>query len=183
MAEENETTIGPHGAKRISWGGLEIAALAAVKAKARRSLMKEQLKRHPFKRVMRKGLKAFGVLPNNKYVELRRHIAATKIQRVWRNTLSRPTEAHSDDGMGAISLDDDDAAWKGRSIVKRSILGRQQIIKNNRKNGSSGEAGPSLTSGRDAMSMQVSTSDKDVRPQSQVGSAMGELTGQRVVRT
>ena len=176
----NEATIGPHGAKRISWGGLEIAALAAVKAKARKALMKEQLKRNPFKRVMRKGLKAFGVLPNNKYVELRRHIAATKIQRVWRNTLSRPTEAHSDDGMGAVSLDDDDAAWKGRSIPKRSILGRQQNI---RKNGSGGDAGLSLTSGRDAMSKQVSTSDKDVRPRSQVGSAMGELTGQRVVRT
>jgi hypothetical protein len=166
MEEENETT-GPNGVRRISWGGLEIAALAAVKAKAREALIKGQL--NPFKRVLRKGLKAFGFLPNNKYVELRRHIAATKIQRAWRNTLSRPTEAHSDDGMGAVSMDDDDTAGKGRSaptstlervMMKRSILGRdqQQNLKNIRN----------------------STSDKDVRPESQVGSAMGELTGRRV---
>jgi class 3 adenylate cyclase len=163
MAKENETNIGPHGVRRISWGGVEIAALAAVKAKARKALLNEQLKRNPFKRFMRKGLKVFGFLPNNKYVELRRHIAATKIQRVWRNTLSRPTEAHSDDGMGAVSLDVDDTAWKGRSaptsaldraLKKRSTLGRHQQQRNIRK--------------------------KDVRPQSQVGSAMGELTGQRV---
>jgi class 3 adenylate cyclase len=190
IAEENETTDGPHGAKRMSWGGLEIAALAAVKAKARERLINEQLKRNPFKRVIRKGLKAFGFLPNNKYIELRRHIAATKIQRLWRGTLSQPTEVHSD--MGALSLDDDDdTAWKGRSAPKRtldratkkrSIVSRyqQQSVKNIRKTGSSREIGPSLPSKRDVMTKRLSISDKEVRPESQVGSAMGELTGQRV---
>jgi class 3 adenylate cyclase len=190
MTEEN-TTNGLHGVRRISWGGLELAALAAVKAKAREAQIKKQLKGNPFKRAMRKGMKAFGLLPNSKYVELRRHIAATKIQRAWRNTLSRPTEAQSDDELGAASMDDDDVAWKGRSaptsalervLKKRSMLGRyqQQNCKNIRKTGCSGEEKPSLTSGRNAMSKKLSIPDKEVRPESQVGSAMGELTGQRV---
>eukprot|EP00934_Nitzschia_sp_Nitz4_P004902 Nitzschia sp. Nitz4//scaffold133_size116822//8420//11773//NITZ4_003791-RA/size116822-processed-gene-0.48-mRNA-1//-1//CDS//3329535348//4892//frame0 len=177
--EDAKTTTGGRGiqSKKMNWGGLEMAALAKVKAMAdERRKMEENsgfasriLGR--LKRVLRRA----GVLPATN-VELQRHLAATKIQRAWRARLFRPMENKSMDGMDVISTDDD--GWRGRAggsnalervLKKRNMLG--QYHRQNNRNIRNDSTHP----GTDGMQQHAST-----RADSQVGTAMAEVTGQWV---
>ena len=176
--------------RRGSWGGLEIAALAAVK------LNESSKKKDPFiVRKCHKLLQWSGLVRNDR-VELNRHIAATKIQRAWRNRLARPVEARSEDGAGAFigigggdnhtdgggGMDD---TWRTsrtangsttleRTMRKRSTLGQQNNCAKSirgRPSGTNNNVRPYRPSG---------TGKADNNRDSQVGSAMAEVTGQRV---
>lgn len=167
--------------RRGSWGGLEIAALAKVKAMADERRKKEKqlgFFSRNFER-MKRGFRSVGFLPNTN-VELKRHIAAAKIQRAWRRRLMRPIETRSMDGLELASVDDDN--WRGRStgnnalervLKKRSMLGSyyRQNGRNIRFNVDS----------QDGEKSRPDTRDKTgARADSQVGTAMAEVTGQWV---
>jgi class 3 adenylate cyclase len=185
LAEENDA-----GRKKTSWSALELAAIAAVKQKAQEEKIQRQLQRSPYKRVVRFLLRSFGMLPN-KMVELQRQIAATKIQRAWRNTHARPVYAASEDG-GSVDFDE---LPRGRTaptgaldrvLKKRSMMGHLGFSSRRTNNTDSDPMRESF--GRKQSSRKARPTRKqesrmiqqDSRPESQVGSAMGELTGQRV---
>lgn len=163
--------------KRASWGGLEIAALAKVKAMADERRKKEKqlgfISRHIER--MKRGFRSVGFLPNTN-LELKRHIAATQIQRAWRSRLIRPTDTRSADGMDAGS-EHGDEGWRGRgsgtSTLDRVLKKRSYYRQNGR----------SIRSGNDGFEYGKSSPNggKDgKRSDSQVGTAMAEVTGQWV---
>lgn len=170
--------------RRASWGGLEIAALAKVKAMAGERRKKEQqlgfwsrtLER------MKRGFRSVGFLPNTN-LELKRHIAATKIQRAWRGRLARPMETRSMDGMDLESVDGD--GWRGRYsggntlervLKKRNMLGNY-YRQNNRNIRYSNESSAGVRNNRDASTRDQTSG---TRADSRVGTAMAEVTGQWV---
>ena len=171
--QELEARSGAHLLKRASWGGLEIAALAAVKALARQREMEREENKRSFglRKWTKKAKRAFGMLPSTA-VEVGRHIAATKIQRAWRNRLARPTEARSEDGIGTGSVEDD--SWR----KKRPKLGTS-FQRQNAKHLNGSKVGH-RTSDKKSMVAFRGPNFKDKRADSQVGSAMAEVTGQRV---
>mmetsp|Transcript_1762 Transcript_1762/g.3417 ORF Transcript_1762/g.3417 Transcript_1762/m.3417 type:complete len:1158 (-) Transcript_1762:1419-4892(-) len=145
-------------------GGYE-HVVAATRA---REEERQERNAHPF----RAFLKSLGFFPN-KNEDLRRHIAAVKIQRAWRRVLAQrllDDEGYETAGeVGSYSNHD----WKGRSSASISTRGR-----------SAGPADPNRASGgvipvrRIGGDVPMNASRK--RKESQVGSAMRELTGQRV---
>ncbi len=190
-------------ARRTSWRGLEIAALAAVKVRAGEE-KSEKERRNPVNQAMawgRGALRSAGILPNTN-VELNRHIAATKIQRAWRSRLAKPTEARSDDGMQGGSVDGG-LAWTSRdsasvvTLKKRSMLSR-----NTHSNKTAGRLSDQPLRGSEAKAApenQLSSSGsphheyhngrhnqhfshgrRSRADHSQVGAAMAEVTGERV---
>ena len=160
--------------RRASWGALEVATRAAVKTHA----LDGKFTVNPGRKIKgayKKTGRFLGFLPE-KNLELRRHIAATKIQRAWRNTQTRPTGAPSEDG--GHSMDDEPLWGRGRSpggskIKGRSMLGmfQQPTTKNVREN---------VNSTQKPANPKKPPTEEENRPESQVGNAMGELTGQRV---
>ena len=176
--------------KKKSWSRLELAAMAAVKQKAQEEKIQRQLQRNPYKRLVRFVMRSFGMVPN-KMVELQRHIAATKIQRAWRNTHARNMMAYasSDDG-GSVDLDNlsgGKSAPTGaldRVLKKRSMM--VHLGFSSRRSNESDPTRDSLGRRQSSRKNQVqriksnSMMQQEERPVSQVGSAMGELTGQRV---
>lgn len=102
-----------------------------------------------------------GILKDDKE-ELRRQIAATKIQRAWRRLRQRSRD------YDGYESHDDDAAWKGRGSynMERAIKKRSD----QRQSGGSGIGDDS----------ERSQTESRRRNESQVGSAMRALTGKRV---
>jgi len=187
-AAEKEKLLEPkQGAglsRRASWGGLEIAALAKVKAMADERRKKEKELRffsRNFER-MKRGFRSVGFLPNTN-VELKRHIAAAKIQRAWRRRLMRPLDTRSMDGLEVASVEDDN--WRGRStgtsalervLKKRSVLGSYY-----RQNGRNIRFSAESPDGEKSRLESSSVREKaGSRADSQVGTAMAEVTGQWV---
>jgi class 3 adenylate cyclase len=184
--------------KRTSWGVLQIGVLAAVKAQAEaeaREAKDAESSSSKGLRVMdsvKWSLRAMGIMGNER-LEIRRQISATKIQRAWRAHLR--FEFASQDGSQDGDLESD-VAWSGRSGVpnnpsekiqhKRSVM-RQYAQTSTRNNSgrldrkdirdSKKEARKSATC-RPSESRFKSESGKG--RESQVGSDMRELTGQRV---
>lgn len=155
--------------KRGSWGGLEIAALAKVKAMAdERKKMEKEV--GFFAKLVGRMRGRFGPTTNT---ELKRHIAAAKIQRAWRRRLARPTDNQSMDGLDLQTVDD--AGWKGRlnaASKKRSMLGN--YYRQNGRNIRNGHEN------RDVLGQEHSSRRPGSRADSQVGTAMAEVTGQWV---
>lgn len=117
--------------------------------------------------VVFKILRTVGVLKDNKY-EFRRQMAAAKIQRAWRRCRSANSAdfSESNENHGY-----DDMTWKGRGsssnanrVSKKKSSLRQNMTSTN-------------TNASDHMGRG---SDRRRRNESQVGTAMRQLTGQRV---
>ena len=111
-------------------------------------------------------LRTVGILKDNKY-EFRRQVAATKIQRAWR----RCRATHSADSDGHENHGYDDMAWKGRgsSSNVNSISNKKSNVLQSRTSMN--------PNGSDTV---LRGSDRRRRNESQVGTAMRQLTGQRV---
>ena len=159
-----------------SWGGVQLGVLAAVK----KAQLEEDRKMLPqekgFFAMIRRGLRAVGILRNDDE-EIRRQIAATKIQRVWRATVNlngRP--------IGNSDSREDEAWAPNRSLggnpVERVMQKRSIMRQFNSR-------APPVKNRRSMMGLSIKNGNKNGttgrrQPESQVGSAMRELTGQRV---
>lgn len=169
--------------RHASWGGVQLGVLAAVK-KAQLHEEKRNLPQETgFRGACKKALRAFGIVRGDDE-DVRRHIAATKIQRAWRATVNQHGR------HGSVHGNSEDVAWApsreftdpvDKVMQKRSILRPY-----NNSQTSSGSAG---ANGRRSMlpmpmsvknHIQARTNGGRRRPESQVGSAMRESTGQRV---
>mmetsp|Transcript_4137 Transcript_4137/g.6912 ORF Transcript_4137/g.6912 Transcript_4137/m.6912 type:complete len:899 (+) Transcript_4137:215-2911(+) len=175
----------PNGLIRhASWGGVQLGVLAAVK----KAQLQEERRNSPeesgFKGFVRKTLRAVGILRADDE-DIRRQIAATKIQRTWRATVNQHGR------HGSIQGTSEDVAWApsreftdpvDNVIQKRSIL-RPYNAQPFKGSGSAGANGrrsmlPTPTSVKNHIQARTNVGRR--RPESQVGSAMRELTGQRV---
>ena len=171
-----------HGAKRqASWGSLQWGVLAAVK-KAHMHDARKSLPREPgFVGALRRMFRAIGVIRTDDE-DLRRQVAATKIQRAWRAMVSQHRH-------GSVQGASEDVAWApsrefvpdpaDSTVQKRSLL-RPYISQgsNALKRGSSGRKNMLPIAVKNHIQSRNSVGRR--RPESQVGSAMRELTGQRV---
>ena len=171
-----------------SWGLLQTAELAAVKANAEAEA-REAKKAESSKgfRVMDSAkwfLRAMGILGDERLM-VRRQIAVTKIQRAWRAHIRYEFASHEESQDGDL---ENNVAWSGRSGPsnslekiqhKQSVMRQyaQTSIRNSSIRDSKKEARKSAT-GRPSESRFKSESGKG--RESQVGSDMRELTGQRV---
>lgn len=141
--------------RSASWGTLQMAIMAKT-----RSNPKEPEKPRGIKGVTVGALRAAGIMKNDKHEEFRRQIAATKIQRAWRATVAQSPEVAND------------VAWVGQ---RRSV--RASAPTNKRKKHHLWRTAEALSSSKHS---SAQTSTRARRPESQVGSAMRELTAQRV---
>lgn len=166
-----------------SWGGIGLGALAAVKAQARVKAKDESSLKDSIKAIPARFLMFFGIVRHDDN-DWRREMAATRIQRAWRAALF---VRHDEEGVEGSDRSHADAAWKrdshsgGRGsseiekrIRMRSVLhtyGKMNVM--NIKQAVSSPAGASTGGAEGGPPTQT-------RNESQVGSAMRELTGQRV---
>ena len=178
--------------RHSSWGGVQLGVMAAVK----KAQLKEERKCYAETHTQsRRGFVAFGKqilrfvgIMGDDYEELRRHIATTKIQRAWRAKVRQQGKAEQ-------SNDGEDVAWVSRrelrdptlldsALQRRSILRQYNSVSKQPSLRSNGAKSNSARRSMLPMSVknhiQGRTSVGRRRPESQVGSAMRELTGQRV---
>jgi class 3 adenylate cyclase len=172
---------------RTNWGlSVQLGVMAAVKKaqwEDERKLDTEAQKSRGQNIVgfAKRMLRAVGLMRDDDE-ELRRQIAATKIQRVWRATVRQHGKAEQ-------SNDNEDVAWTSRRDLDscatftdsgtqhRSILRQYNSHKQSSKNSNSRR---SMLPMSVKNHIQARAIVGRRRPESQVGSAMRELTGQRV---
>ena len=154
----NDSTTTPQRGlvKSTSWSKLGILV----------SLKRAEEEAKPWKKL----LHAFG-LSNGTSQEWRRQLAATKIQRTWRKVLAQRRVAESEYGEQS----EIDVAWKGRSTS--AIL--HPMEKAMQKKSMLAKTGPPARFSSEMESLPRQSSMRR-RNESQVGTAMRELTGQRV---
>jgi len=175
---QKRQTVSTSGIIRNSWGGVNIGMLAVVRAERAKAEKRKGLLAGP-----KRMLSFIGLLPHDTD-EILRQVAAIKIQRAWRRARSAmPKDKANED-------EESDAAWQGRghraagdtdnpverALQKRSFLKRYSTMNAQALKSSS-------ASGRRARLSRIplgSSSAAKRRNESQVGSAMRELTGQRV---
>jgi len=166
-----------------SWGEVDIAALAKVKAMAGERRKKET-ELGFFSRAlerMKRGCRTMGFLPNTN-LGLKRHIAAWKIQRAWRRRLAYLIETRSIDGLEIISEDGLDG---GGGRVRHSSSNALDRVLKKRNMNVRGQSGRNLSSNLDNLKDRNDRRPKgnnngSTRADSQVGTAMAEVTGQWV---
>jgi class 3 adenylate cyclase len=149
---------------------LSIGALAAVKAQ--RQAEQQRTKKEKILLSWKRKLQSLGLL-SPETDELRKQIAATRIQRAWRATVNRHPDEDAEESYHST-----DVAWEGRHsannfdrvLAARSILRQNASLNYRKQPGQNIRAGSSLST-RNPLKR---------RAESQVGSAMRELTGQRV---
>lgn len=169
--------------RRASWGGLEISALAKVKALAdeRRKLEEQRGFASRMVERMKRTLRSVGLLPNTN-VDLKRHIAATKIQRAWRTHMSRQHDFRSVDGLDTMSIEDE--GWKGRatsgSALERVLKKRSMLGSYHRQNGKNIRSINERPENVRPTNSLTKNEHNGTRADSQVGTAMAEVTGQWV---
>jgi class 3 adenylate cyclase len=189
IKENNARTKGIKLVRRASFGGLEIAAMADLKAKAdEESRMKESRNLgYKIRNWCRHGLLFVGIRPKSNE-ELNRHIAAARIQRAWRNRLAKPTlDSRSEDDL--IGSGEGSHAWSSRdSISSLALKKRSMLSRNTFSNKSLGRILENSTTGRSPQ-QHPKSNETDLHSgehklskvdHSQVGTAMAEVTGQRV---
>jgi class 3 adenylate cyclase len=178
---------------RGSWGGVQLGVMAAVKKAQWEEERKLDTEAHKLRGqgivgFAKRMLRAVGLMRDDDE-ELRRQIAATKIQRVWRATVrqhGKAEQAHDGEDVAWVSRRDlvRDATITDSATQKRSIL--RQYNTSNKQSSFLSTGSKNSTARRSMLPMSVknhiqarSTVGRR-RPESQVGSAMRELTGQRV---
>lgn len=174
-------------ARRVSWGDMGLSALAAIRAERLRQTPDPATERGRFGvlDLRKKTLRALGLMRFDRD-EVMRHVAATKIQRAWRHSYYRQDTFQSHSSLGI--------AWKERQnharrtsdnpveseLQKRSFV-RKYSTMNRKKLGSNSRSRVPLTASVVGGSYGASGGpDASKRKESQVGTAMRELTGQRV---
>lgn len=148
-------------ARSSSWGGLQMAVMAKTKTGP------EEVSDNP------RGIKGMGIwalksvgLYHDDNEEIRRQIAATKIQRSWR---ARWLANHND-------FSQHDVAWVGQRGAAASGKPKQPGL----QGAPAGTRASIAKSVKNKIKASTSAPTRNRRPESQVGSAMRELTGQRV---
>jgi class 3 adenylate cyclase len=184
----------PDDPKRPSWGVLQLGILAALKAQAeaeaREAKQRSSPRQKKFIESVKKTLRSMGIL-KDQVREIRRQIAATKIQRAWRAHIRYDPASHDgsqdgsgEDTMGAGFGGGSDAfpsrtkkVAVGKALHKRSVM-RQYAKNNSRQGGKSDQIRDStvVRPGESRFQHHEGRGGRD----SQVGSDMRELTGQRV---
>lgn len=156
--------------RRSSWGMLSIGALAAVKAQ--RQAEQQRTKKEKILANWKKKLQTLGIM-SPETDELRRQIAATRIQRAWRATINRHSDEDNDDSHHST-----DIAWEGRHSATNfdRVLAARSMLRNDASLTYRRQFRQNLRSG----SSMSNRNPLKRRAESQVGSAMRELTGQRV---
>jgi len=157
-------------ANQPSWSSVGVGALAAVKANA---AMEERSGLHRF------AAHVMGMFGRTYFSkdEFRRHYAAVRIQRAWRATLEHRHQQAADDTFSSEFLGAD-VAWKGRMSTRGGTGGGNLRVSKKRPVSKIRET-PMAKSGT-VTDNPVLTGANKRRNESQVGSAMRELTGQRV---
>lgn len=159
-----KTDYQPHR-RRSTWGGLGLGALAVIRENEASSFDDET----GFKYWPIRVARFFGLAPANDSL-WKRHLAAIKIQRAWKHYK----------GADVLQLSERDA-WRPRqrgtnaiekALIKRSIEQKSYFGKSTLER--KALPGPSIKH------IARGRSGKESRRESQVGTAMRELTGQRV---
>ena len=176
--------------QRPSWGVLQLGILAALKAQAEADAREaKQPSSSGSKRMMesvKKTLRSMGIL-KDEMKQIRRQIAATKIQRAWRAHIRYDPASH--DGSQASGEDFTSSgaeAWSlrssndpvGKALHKRSVMRQYAAI--NSRMGGKGDTIRDPHGLRAGESRFQSHEGRGGRESSQVGSDMRELTAQRV---
>ena len=179
-SNSNLTDIGSR--RQVSWSSIGVGVMAAIKANAATE------RRSPWHRfVTWIKVRWLGQTYCSKD-DFRQHYAAVRIQRAWRATLEQRAHPVPDETLSSEFLGD--VAWKGRSSMQGGMVG--QPVRVTRKRAAAVAAGqiPETTANsrnqiieqphyRNQVSLVGGANDRR-RNESQVGSAMRELTGQRV---
>ena len=163
--EMSQPQKGPGLMRRVSWGVVELAALAKVRALADERQKTKMKQLGFFSRTLERIKRCFrsiGFLPDAN-LELKRHVAATKIQRAWRWRLSRPMDIRSVLGLEVTSEDGE--------VITRVRSSRTSTVERVPKKRSM--LGPYYH-------QHGGKAKHSFRSNSQVGSAMAEVTGQWV---
>lgn len=168
-------------ARKGLWAGLEFSTLAKVKAMADEYRKKEKelgFWGRTWER-MKRGFRSVGMIPNTN-MELKRHIAATKIQKAWRRRLARLIDVKSMDGLDLASVDDDGVRIRssGTSALER-VLKKRSKLANYRQNGKHIRVANDSFDGKNNHA-STGRDKSGTRADSQVGTAMAEVTGQWV---
>lgn len=177
LEPKEASVLGRHG----FWGGLEFAVLAQVRALADEHRKKEKqlgFLGRSWER-MKRGFRSLGILPNTN-VELKRHIAASKIQRAWRRRLARPSDARFTDALDITSMDEDGSRRRltNTGALERVLKKRSTYHRHNGRNARIANEGQYGNSAHQESSTRMKAAGK--RADSQVGTAMAEVTGQWV---
>jgi class 3 adenylate cyclase len=175
--------------KRTSWGVLHIGILAAVRAQAEAEAREaEEAKRSSLRlwNSIKRSLMSMGFMDNERLIAFR-HEAAIKIQRVWRAHVRFENTASNDGGSnfgdGVLANDSDHAANPlDRVLRKRSAL--KAFAQLNARTGGKLDRNDikasRFPSRNEHLPESRFQSQSGKGRNSQVGSDMRELTGQRV---
>ena len=176
--------------QRPSWGVLQLGILAALKAQAeaeaREAIQPSSSGSKMMLESIKKTLRSMGIL-KDEMKQIRRQIAATKIQRAWRAHIRYDPASH--DGSQASGDDFNSSgaeAWSlrsshdpvGKVLHKRSVMRQYAAI--NARMGGKGDTIRDPHGLRAGESRFQAHEGRGGRDTSQVGSEMRELTAQRV---
>ena len=170
--------------RNVSWNSIGVGVLAAVKANATTT-----------QRSYWHGLAAWFTVRwlGRTYLskeDFRRHYAAVRIQRAWRAVLEQRAQPLVDETLSSEFLGD--VAWKGRmsALGSMTTTTSSSLVRVPRKKTAAGRTPDSTTRNIQQSSEQQMQQVNQVtltggashkrRNESQVGTAMRELTGQRV---
>lgn len=183
----------PEDDRRTSWGVLQVGVLAAVRAQADADAQEATAKRSRFGvwSSFTRTLRSMRFLKSERFYAAR-HVAAIKIQRAWRahirfvNTLSNDGgSAFGDFGINGETEDNSVSSSRrshesmDRALRKRSAL-KSFAQSNARAGGRNGTRGSRFPSRNERVPESRFQSQTGKGRESQVGSDMRELTGQRV---
>ncbi|KAL3921868.1 MAG: hypothetical protein SGILL_002519 [Bacillariaceae sp.] len=175
------TTTGGNSSReqKNSWGALHIGILAAVHAQAesetRDSSTAQSNSSKSIWSNFKKGMQYFGMV-RAETTATEKHAAALKIQRAWRNHVNFEGAMSVDGEFGEIGflMDGDATRRSHQSDGKERLRASSSSLSRTRRNGT-------RTSGRLSMAPESRfQSQAGKGRESQVGSDMRELTGQRV---
>eukprot|EP00538_Stauroneis_constricta_P012643 CAMPEP_0119572494 /NCGR_PEP_ID=MMETSP1352-20130426/44648_1 /TAXON_ID=265584 /ORGANISM="Stauroneis constricta, Strain CCMP1120" /LENGTH=1126 /DNA_ID=CAMNT_0007622179 /DNA_START=152 /DNA_END=3532 /DNA_ORIENTATION=+ len=146
--------------RRGSWKMLQLVVLSTVRA--RRQIRNEFV----LVRAVKAPLRSMGMLPNEKDL-MERHLAASRIQRAWSVYQKRMKRTNANNNYGH----DEDWSWNGGrgSRARNSIGSAAAAANSNGNNDRDDETGP-----------QQQQQQQPIVRESQIGSDMRDLTGQRV---
>jgi class 3 adenylate cyclase len=176
-AMPGESTLARHTSRR----GLGMKVLANAKKEA---VEKEYQRAQTWKDYPIRALRFVGILKKDN-AEWRRQLAATKIQRAWRAVLF---QRHCDEGDDVSGYVSNDYAWKARSAGNNAMekaLKKKSILSHFNQMNSRGiliaSGGIQKVSDVTVVTESTNTLRRGPsREELKVGSAMRELTGQRV---
>lgn len=158
--------------RRMTWNNIGLGVVAIVKANA------DAEQKTGWQRFKGKCMRLLG-RPYSKSIEFRRQYAAVRIQRAWRVVLeqrkSALEDAYSTELMGT------DVAWRGRMSVRPGLTSpSDNAVEREMKKRSTRNMTKTSTFKSSAADLGSTAAANKRRSESQVGSAMRELTGQRV---